>query len=189
MKKNPFHSEENNSEREIMKREIISKLLDTDILFGAEQKVLKEYLVYEKPLKEIASLFRLSPIRAKQVLNNSLTILKLKLSSNEKIFYTLRKQQEEIEKFRYEATLKEQNEHIFKSLPEEMQKILSEKLEKLPFDARVVNACANNNITTLRDLTKLSKRKFCAIRDIGKKSIRETEAFLQSKGLDWEMDV
>src|ERR1035437_5514551 len=115
MKKNLFHSEENNSEREIMKREIISKLLDTDILLGAEQKVLKEYLVYEKPLKEIASLFHLTPLRVKQVLNNSFTILKSKLSSNEKLFFTMRKQQEEIEKFKYEATLKEQNEHIFKS--------------------------------------------------------------------------
>ena|ERR1051326_413585 len=190
MKKNVTTTHDKNSaEREIILREIISKLLDTDILMGAEQKVLKEYLVYRKSPLEIAVLFSLTPLRVKQIINNAFAIIKSKLSANGKLFYTIRKQQEQIEKFKYDIELKKQNESIFKSLPEETRKLLSEKIETASFDARAKNACIRNKIATFRDLVRLSKREFSCIRDIGQKSIRETETFLQSKGLDWGMNV
>ncbi|MBI4945304.1 MAG: hypothetical protein HY840_02750 [Bacteroidetes bacterium] len=191
MKKQKKNSSEIYLTREIMMREIISKLLDTDLLSGeVENKVLKEYLIYGKTYKEIAPLFKLTHFRVKQIVNNAFAIIKSRLSRHENIFSTLKKQQTEIEELKSSIAEKEETENQFNSLPEETQKLLSEKIETLPLDVRIINSCIkNHDIFFLRDLVKLTRRKFAGMRNIGKKSINEMDEFLNSKRLTWEMNV
>lgn len=180
---------ENHSSKEIMTREIISKLLDTDILSGVQTKILKEHLVYGKSPKEIAPLFQLTYFRVNQIIENAYAILKSRLSSNQEIFSTLKKQQEEIEQLKEIIEKMEGKENQFKSLPKPIQKLLSAKIETMPLDKRIINSCLHHEIYFLRDLVKLRKRQFIGMRNIGSKSINEMDEFLNSKGLTWEMNV
>jgi len=189
MKKQTKNLSENQLSKEIMTREIISKLLDTDILSGVQTKILKEHLVYGKSSKEIAPLFDLTYFRVKQIIENGYVILKSRLSANQEIFSTLKKQQAEIEELKNSLAEKEGKENQFNSLPKEVQKLLSAKIETISLDKRIINSCIHHEIFFLRDLVKLKKRNFSSMRNIGSKSLSEMEEFLNSKGLTWEMNV
>ena len=89
MKKQEKNPTENPLSKEIMTREIISKLLDTDILSGVQTKILKEHLVYGKSPKEIAPIFNLTYFRVKQIIENAYAILKSRLSANQELFSRL----------------------------------------------------------------------------------------------------
>ena len=189
MKKQKKNISENHSSKEIMTREIISKLLDTDILSGVQVKILKEHLVYGKSPKEIAPLFQLTYYRVNQIIENAYAIIKSRLSANQEIFSTLKKQQAEIEELKNSLSEIEGKENQFKSLSKQVQKLLSDKIETLPLDKRIINSCIHHEIFFLRDLVKIKKREFSMMRNIGSKSLSEMEEFLNSKGLTWEMNV
>ena len=189
MKKQTKNLAENHLSKEIMTREIISKILDTDILSGVQTKILKEHLVYGKSPKEIAPIFSLTYFRVKQIIENAYAILKSRLSANQELFLTLKKQRAEIEELKSIIAKMEGKENQFKSLPKEVQKLLSAKIETIPLDKRIINSCIHHEIFYLRDLVKLRKRQFIGMRNIGSKSINEMDEFLTSKGLTWEMNV
>jgi DNA-directed RNA polymerase alpha subunit len=69
----------------------------------------------------------------------------------------------------------------------ELKKTLSTSVDNFDFSQRVLNICLMADIDTIADLVRYSKKDFGALRNSGKKSVDEVEAFLESNKLSWKM--
>ena len=75
------------------------------------------------------------------------------------------------------------------SISPKLKNALSIPIDKAGFSARVKQICSMADIRFISDLVGFSKREFLGLRNCGKRSIDEVEAFLNSNGLSWKMPI
>jgi DNA-directed RNA polymerase alpha subunit len=72
-------------------------------------------------------------------------------------------------------------------LSQELKELLDTRIDELGFPKRVMNVCLMADIYTISDLIRYTRKEFGKLRNSGKKSGDDVEAFLKSKGLNWKI--
>ena len=78
---------------------------------------------------------------------------------------------------------------VVDKLTPQMCKLLKTSLEDLGLSVRAYNCLKNAHIRTLGDLVRLTIEEISKFRNFGKKSLKELEELVASKGLNFGMDI
>lgn len=170
---------------------LLSKIINLEIIKvpQVERTILNGILVEGKTFKEVQEITKLTAQRQAVVfqngvnrLMNNLGGLSKKLQDFDKLAGDLYETQQQLKKF------EEQNK-VENTLTEKQKKILSLPLTETGLTARVINVCDFGNVHTVSDLVKLSKTEFLKLRNCGKKTVDEVDAFFLKNNLSWKMQV
>ncbi len=176
-------------EKEKIKSELLSALLDSALLHKKDREVLTAFLVQDKTTKEVAEITKLTTFRVKQILVDAVHRVKLKLITLDKQFSMRGSMQEKIDSLMERVRRYEEREREINALPENRRKLLSVKLADIDFSIRLLNACQLSKINTVGDIVKLTKREFMSLRNVGRKSVDELDEFIHTKDLHWGMKI
>lgn len=179
------------SAKEKIMKNILSNLFTRNNSLSSERDtdILRMILIEDKKLKEVGDKFHLTPVRISELFYRAIKRMNLRYASfNEQLENGI-DMQEEINFLKNKLQHYEKKENQFFSLPFETKEILFKDIEEFNLSAQVVNICKHNDIETLADLVKLSKRDFSKLRNAGKGAITEINEFLTTKGLRWKMDI
>jgi hypothetical protein len=180
---------------DLLKQEAISGLLSTVInleitkIPQVERTILNGLLVEGKTFKEVLETTKLTASRQTVVfqngvnrLINNLGGLSKKLQSFDKLAGELYQTQQLLKKF-------ENEDKLASALTWKQKKFLSLALTEIGLSARAVNVCDWGQIHTVSDLVKLSKTEFLKLRNCGKKTVDEVDAFFLKNHLSWKMKI
>lgn len=175
---------------ERLRSESIKTLLTSLLRMGAnsltpsEKFLLRNILLKEPGAK--GKPIRLTPLR-KEIFNSGIRKL------NERLSY-LRTNTGRVDKLKQERSqLKNRLNSLETAITfynedmEKVKKLKSEKIRETSLSTRLKNICHSGSIRTVFDLVCYSRRRFFLIRGSGKKMIEEIEAYMQERGLTWEM--
>jgi len=180
--------------REQSIEELLAQLiiLANNSLTKLEQLILKEVLIHNRTFEEITQTIRLPILRQKQLFNIAVKrIGKILSSVNENIpaYQALAEANEKLTATRQELASLQNSIKKRQELSPGLQELLATPLDTIKFSARVLNICAMNEMETLADIVRYSRKDFFNKRNIGLTSINEVEAFLTSQGLFWNMEI
>lgn len=173
------------------KEEILRLLLNVNLprIPKVFKKVLIEVLVNGKIIDDLRESLKLPKSRLKILYADGIKLLKLSLIELNFRLESLDKLNHELKNTKVKLQELEKSTKIEKCIPAELLKILSKKIVDAEFSSRVKNICNRGGIYTYRDVVRYSKTDFLKLRDCGKTSATEIEAYLYKIGLHWSMDV
>ncbi len=182
------------STKKSIREQAIEKLLSHVIQLGEksmikmEYAILTEFLVNGKKLGELTAT-PLTAHRQRQIFDRAFVRLirvidkaDLKLRSEENLDRELAEARNRIKTL--EAEIDRQN-----GITPKLKALLSLPIVETKLSARVKGICSNAGIRRIEQLITLSRNGFLLSRNCGKLSADEVEAFLESKGLSWNMKI
>jgi len=170
---------------------LLSKIINLEIIQvpQVERTILNGILVEGKTFKEVQEITKLTAQRQAVVfqngvnrLLNNLGGLSKKLQGFDKLAGELYETQQQLKKF--DDQNKTEN-----TLTEKQKKVLSLPLTETGLTARVINICDFGQIHIVSDLVKIPKTEFLKLRNCGKKSVDEVDAFFLKNDLSWKMKI
>jgi predicted DNA-binding transcriptional regulator AlpA len=170
---------------------IFAKLISEELGFltSRASDIFREIMINDKTVVEVSKMFSLTPIRIMQLLEQAVKTLEIRLNSINKRIENVHKIDSELEVLRKKLDYYEAKEKQLFALPYEVQELLPKKLEDFYFSKRVLNTMNAADVFTIGDLVKYRKQDFLKFRGSGKLSAKEVTAFLESKGLTWNMKI
>lgn len=84
---------------------------------------------------------------------------------------------------------KKDTEKVQSIRQQELCRLFSRSVRDCELSVRAIGCLMIDGRKTLGDVCRMKKTDFLRIRNAGKKTLREVEDFLTSKGLSWDMDV
>lgn len=179
------------SAKEKIMKDILSNLFITNnsLSTSRDTDILRMILIEDKKLKEVGDKFGLTPLRISELFYRAVQRLNLRYASFNEQVEDVIYMQEEINFLKNKLQHYEKKESQLFALPSQTREILFKDIEEFNLSARVVNICKSNEIDSLSDLVKLSKRDFSKLRSAGKSAVTEIDQFITSKGLSWKMKM
>lgn len=176
-------------------QEILTALVEVEFkglsphngLVPLHRAMLKEVLVNNKTFGELKGILKLTTFRQRELFKDAVRSLKIRLDSLNNIYTDYQAIEKELEEAK--SVIKHLEAKIEKdsSISPEIKKKLAVSIGKAGFSSRVQGICSYAGLHTLSDLVHLSKREFSNIRNCGKTSVDEVEAYLNKNGLSWKM--
>jgi DNA-directed RNA polymerase alpha subunit len=157
--------------------------IEVKTIMEIEKTILIEVLDNNKSFAELQSKCSLTRTRQRIILENATNKFAKYLESiNEKQQFYEESEKELIE-LRHWKKILEANIEKEKAIDPKLKKLLALTIKEIGFSSRVQQVCYNENIYTISDLVKYSKRNLSRIRNCGRKSVKEIEDFLAKNGL------
>lgn len=149
--------------------------------------MLVEVLINGKTFTELKETVNLTTNRQKVVFQDAVKILKKKLESLDEHFASYKAIEEDLHHAQRAARGLESELTKIKSISPVLKKKLAIPIAKTDFSSRVQQICSSADIHTIADLVCFSRREFLNLRNCGKLSADEVEAYLEKNGLSWKM--
>jgi len=179
--------------KKTIREQRIEELLQSLLLFGngklskLERTILTEVLINGIDFKDLSNTLRLTTGRQRDIFDNAISTIMKALAvvseSEDANAYSGMKKELAVTKKKLEAL--EKSIEVQNKLSPEMKSILAIRIDTSGLSARVKSVCYRNEIHTVSDLVKYSRRDFGNLRHSGKKSINEVEVFLEAHELSW----
>lgn len=151
--------------------------------------MLTEVLINCKTFTELSEIVQLTTYRQKMVFQNAVnSLINSLINVNEKLSsYDALKEELLVTQKHFKILESKMNKE--RSISPKLKKILAIPITKAGFSGRVQNLCSVGEIHLISDLVSVSKHDFFRIRNCGKKSMDEVEAYLYRNGLSWKMPI
>lgn len=161
--------------------------IEVKSIMEIEKIILLEVLDNNKSFAELQSKINLTRTRQRTILENATNKFAKYLEGiNEKQRFYEESESELVELRQWKKIL-EANIEKEKAIDPKLKKLLALTIKEIGFSSRVQQICFNENIYTVSDLIKHSKRNLSRIRNCGKKSVKEIDNFLEKNGLSLGM--
>lgn len=144
-----------------------------------------------KQLKEIGELYGITSTRASQIVKRGFRMLSRvdkysKIVEEKNRLIEILEQKEmsfKLLKESYEKLQEEYLGNVSENTKVELPEIMYAKVKDLGFSKRLQNVFLYGDINTVYDIVRLTKEKLLKFRNLGQKSIKELEEFLNEYGL------
>lgn len=177
--------------KESIRKDILSKLFDENSSLSTKKDtdVLRMVLIEDKKLSEVCEKLNLPPLEISQFFYRALRRVNLR-------FETFNSQMESTDDLREELFLLRKKLQQYETKENKVSRLSLERIDLLAKDicdvglsGRVWRTLYAIDVRTIDDLVRMPKLKFLSCRNVGNKSIKELDEFLESKGLSWEMKI
>ncbi len=156
-------------------------------LVPLHRAMLKEVLVNNKTFGELKGILKLTTFRQREIFKDAVKSLKVRLEGLNNVYKDYQAIEKELDEARSVIKYLESKIEKENSISPEIKKKLAVPIGKVGFSSRVQGICSYAGLHTVSDLVHLSKREFNNIRNCGKTSVDEVEAYLNKNGLSWKM--
>lgn len=180
---------DNKTVREESIKKIVHSVLKIEVksITELEKSILVGVLDKGKSFAELQQANNLTSTRQRTVLEQAVTKFNKYLDSTNDWQQLYEESQKELIELRHWKKLLEASVEKENAIDPELKKMLSLVVQEVGFSNRVLQIFTNNDIFTVADIVKYSKRKISRLRNCGKKSVKEIETFIEKNGLYWGM--
>lgn len=172
---------------------IIQSLLKGDItrLVSIHHKLLTEVLCNGKTFAELKDVVNLNTARQKTIFENAVLIVNEHIKNTNEKLASYDKMEKELVELRHWKFLLEANleKNAKKEIPPELKKKISKLVQQIDFSNRLKQILANAKIRTVEDLINTTRHELLKLRNCGKGSIIEIEAYFEKNNLWWNMEL
>lgn len=181
--------DDNKKVREEAQQELLTALLKVDFndFSPIYKTMLVEVLINGKTFTELKDTVKLTTSRQKIVFKDAVSILKSNLQEVNKALAAYQAMENELSQSKAVIEFLENKINKENSVPPSLKKKLAISIGKTGFSARVQQICSSAGIHSVSDLVGFSRREFLQLRNCGKLSADEAEAYLDKNGLTWKM--
>ena len=172
-------------------KELIASLLEINFegLRPLYKTMLIEVLINDKTFSELNETVKLTTSRQKVVFQDAVKLLKKELNCMNNALVSFQTMEKELSQAQRLIEYLEGKASKENNIAPELKKKLAIPIGKSGLSSRVQQVCSLGNVHSVYDLVSLSRREFLSLRNCGKISVDEVEAYLYKNELSWKMDV